>query len=160
MPGGSILASIREDITPKRLAIMLVLALAIGIPLGTVAGQQYLAMTGPAEPVKEDDRPTQPTQLTPRDGAVLVSRTPTFSWTPSEDASLVRYAVQYSLDPEFAAPTQYNAIVFGMMEPTYTPSTEDAFPPGSTVYWRVIAIDEWRNSSPWSPVQSFTTGLR
>ncbi len=159
MPGGRLLASIRGDLTPKRVAIMLVLALAIGVPLGTVAGQQYVAHQDNAGATGETDRPTPPTPLTPGDGEVLVSRTPTFSWTPSEDASLVRYAVQYGLDPEFAAPTEHNAIVFGMQEPTYTPSNQDAFPPGSTVYWRVIAIDEWRNSSPWSPVHSFTTGL-
>lgn len=145
-----------DELTPGKLAVLAVVAVAVGVPLGVQAGELIVDRTDPG-PAKESGNPTIPVPEAPSDGAVAVSRTPTFDWMASQDASPVTYTLHFSQDPTFSGTTKSIA-VFGLRDSEHTVSEEHRLPPGSTWYWRVFAIDAWSNPSEWSETWRFTTG--
>jgi hypothetical protein len=146
-----------DEITPLKLVLMVGVAVAVGVPLGVQVGETVVQEGSQAEAIEETDPPTIPIPEAPEDGAVGVSRTPTFSWLASQDASRVTYTLSYSPSPNFNSET-YQVTVFGMRETEHTVTDENQLPPGVTIYWRVFAVDRWSNPSGWSDIQRFTTG--
>lgn len=145
-----------DDITPGRLVLMVLFAVAVGVPLGVQAGELYVQHNAPEAATPEENEPTTPVHRRPADGALATSRTPTFVWSEVQDESRVTYSLQYSPDPTFEHGPQ--VVVFGLDEPRHTVDDEHRLPPGSTIHWRVYAIDRWSNPSGWSEPSAFTTG--
>lgn len=71
---------------------------------------------------------------------------PQFSWTAVEAADT--YFLELSTDPEFSAPQRYET-----HQTSWTP--EKNLANDQEYYWRVQALDNVGNSSPWSAVRQF-----
>jgi len=95
------------------------------------------------------ETPSAPTLLSPPDGAVGVSLTPTLSWTPSSGAA--SYRVQLAKDQGF---TQ---LVFEQAGLATTTIDLAGLEPSITYYWRVSAYNQLGVASDWSTTWSFTT---
>lgn len=145
-----------DEISLGKLAVLAVVAIVVGVPLGVQAGELFVDRTAEG-PQKESGNPTIPVPAAPEDGAVAVSRTPTFDWEPVQDASPVTYTLQYTPDPTFSGQV-YSVIVFGIRDSEHTVPAEHRLEPGTTWYWRIFAIDAWSNPSEWSETRRFTTG--
>ncbi len=92
--------------------------------------------------------PTAPALLTPTDGALLATSTPTLDWTDSTDANGIQnYDVDVDGDTAFAPPIEWNATV----APSTT--TTAALADGQH-FWRVRSRDNAGNTSGWSVVRS------
>lgn len=88
-----------------------------------------------------------PPQLLTPDDDVAVAFTPRFSWTSVEAAE--NYELQISTQQDFGTATTYRTT-----NTEYTPI--DALSNDQDYYWRVKAIDEESNSSPWSITRKFS----
>ena len=80
---------------------------------------------------------------------------PVTRWVPVEDPSGVTYNLQVANDPDF-----FDLIVEqkGLSNPTY-PFTETQALERGTYFWRVQAVDQANNESPYSPVFEMNSGL-
>jgi hypothetical protein len=75
----------------------------------------------------------------------------TFDWSEVDKPGNVKYTIQITLDDDFASPT---IVKEGLVDSEYTLSNKDILTPGN-YNWRVRAIDDVGNESPWSEVQQF-----
>jgi hypothetical protein len=97
--------------------------------------------------------PSPPVLLSPTEGALLGSATPTLSWSPVEENSLpVRYWVEVDTSPAFN--TENHQVWESALPSCATPPLFEG-----TWYWRVKAIDGALNFGNWSPAQRFTLDL-
>jgi len=95
--------------------------------------------------------PTVPALIAPLDGDTLPNSLVTFAWHPSEDSEsgIQRYDLQYSTDASFSG-----ADTIPVTDTTYSLNLGN-----STYYWRVRAVDNADNLSPWSTVWQFTVAF-
>jgi hypothetical protein len=91
-----------------------------------------------------------PSLLTPADNDV-VSTQPTFQWTPTEGAN--SYHLQVSTDSQFGTLKDDVTVA----ESSYTGNT--TYPAGSTLYWRVQAIDAGSRGLSYSATGTFQKTL-
>jgi len=100
---------------------------------------------------RENSLPTVPVLLSPSNGEVDVSATPTLTWTQSTDADgdLVNHYLQIRKGNE-----QYRNVAFTGADTTYTFTTQ--LKDFTTYYWRVFAIDEYTYDVVYSSPSSFT----
>jgi formylglycine-generating enzyme required for sulfatase activity len=85
---------------------------------------------------RENYRPSIPTLLSPSNGEINVSATPTLSWTRSTDADgdTIKYLIQLKNDYE-----SYHIIASGITDTSYTITSQlEDF---STYHWKVYALD-------------------
>jgi len=126
------------------------------VPAST-AGKQTLVVTdeGGATAsvdftVKEKVLAT-PQPISPEDNK-LRSGEITFRWGGITSGSNITYILQISDSPDIAT---YICSKSDIETPSYTLPKEEALPNG-TYYWRVKAVDNYGNESPWSSPSSFT----
>ena len=98
--------------------------------------------------VKEKVLPT-PLLTSPGDESTLRSVQVTFHWLTS--GSDVTYTLEISETAAFTSIFQPRS---GIEESSYTLTEEEALPKG-TYYWRVKAVDDYGNESPWSVPRKF-----
>lgn len=91
-----------------------------------------------------------PSLLTPADNDVVATQ-PTFQWTPTEGAN--SYRLQVSTDSQFGTLKDDVTVA----ETSYTGNT--TYPAGSTLYWRVQAIDAGARGLSYSPTGTFQKTL-
>lgn len=101
---------------------------------------------------RENYRPSIPILLSPSNGEINVSATPTLSWTRSTDADgdTIKYLIQLKNDYE-----SYHTIASGIIDTSYTFSSplEDF----STYHWKVYALDGYTPiTTASSLISSFT----
>ena len=97
--------------------------------------------------------PAVPTLLTPSDGALSNTPTPTLDWSDSSDASGIQgYEVQVDADAGFSAPLEWSGA------PVPSTVVSGALAEGAH-FWRVRALDRAGNSSAWTAARTFTTDL-
>jgi len=97
---------------------------------------------------------TAPVLTGPADGATEVLRTPTFSWVPTDAATL--FDLEVSLNSDFSGTLGVDRwLIENHNTNSYTWVTE--FAKEETVYWRVRSTDNIEYNSPWSTSRSFTT---
>jgi hypothetical protein len=95
-------------------------------------------------------RSVPPTPVAPTGGAGVATQ-PTFRWTPAEGAR--SYRIQIADDPTFGTP------IADVVTNSTAYTSANAFPPDSTLYWRVRANDENKLGLTWSPTQTFRRRL-
>ena len=106
----------------------------------------------------EDTPPPLPVLLLPEDdasGGMLGGFRPDLSWGPVEDPSGVTYDLQLGADPEFTAPILEKT---GLAAPAYSLADEEALSRGK-YYWRVRAVDQAGNASPWTGEFEVKSGI-
>jgi hypothetical protein len=79
--------------------------------------------------------PGKPSLMSPENGTVTTDNTPTFRWTPGENADNHRLLVDN--DSNFSSPMENRLL--GATDNTYTPAA--GYPDGN-YFWRVVAINE------------------
>lgn len=78
----------------------------------------------------------------------------TFDWTDIDDLGNVSYTLQIARDGDFSSPALAKE---GLADSEYTLSKEDSL--ARDIYsWRVKAVDDIGNESPWSEAQEFELG--
>ena len=106
----------------------------------------------------EDTPPPLPVLLLPEDdtsGGMFGGFRPDLSWGPVEDPSGVTYDLQLGADPEFTAPILEKT---GLAAPAYSLADEEALSRGK-YYWRVRAVDQAGNASPWTGEFEVKSGI-
>ena len=138
-----------------------------GLPDGTTVYFRCQAKYGdldeveawPSEPdydvhVRMDSTPpVAPVLLAPPNNAILSYSYPYFDWTDVSDISGITYAIQLSSDASFPNGVFYSTgshMNFAELIGKTTGLNDN------TYYWRVRAIDDVGNESPWSEVWSVT----
>jgi len=101
----------------------------------------FFRSTGPSIP-----RP--PVLVTPEDGAVMTSASPTFTWQPV-DGENVAYIIEYAGDSTFTAPIEKPIL-------TATSYTAASPLPNGRYFWRVQTLDDKGNRSPASLARAFS----
>ncbi len=96
-----------------------------------------------------DGVPTAPSLTMPADGETGLFLTPSFSWSPTTDAS--SYSFQLATDPTF---TDIIAEGTGLGQPTFSGVSLDT---ETTYYWRVSGTNICGDGE-WSTASSFSTG--
>jgi len=99
--------------------------------------------------VKKKVLPT-PLPTSPEDESKLRSGQATFNWLTS--SSNITHILQISGTADFTSIFQPQS---GIEESSYTLTEEEELPKG-TYYWRVKAVDNYGNESPWSDSRMFT----
>ena len=97
----------------------------------------------------EDTPPPVPALLSPKDGdkgGLFGGFKPTQKWAEVEDPSGVSYSLVIARDPDFLDVVLEQE---GLEKPIYVLKEEEALSRGK-YYWRVKAIDQALNESPWS----------
>jgi len=102
--------------------------------------------------VKEKVLPT-PLPTLPEDESKFRSGVVTFHWQGITSGSDITYRLQISETAGFASIFRSKSDV---EELSYQLTKEEALPKG-TYYWRVKAVDDYGNESPWSDSSTFTT---
>lgn len=95
-----------------------------------------------------DAMPVPTPQLSPADGAVEVTRTPTLTWMATTQA--FEYRVQLATDPGFAS------VVLDETLATTTRTVGSELAPATPYYWRVRGSNAC-GAGDWSPTFTFTT---
>jgi hypothetical protein len=128
------------------------------VPAGSIAGNQTVVVAdedGATDSVdfvvKEKVLPT-PLPVSPQDESKLRSGIVTFQWQGITSNSEITYNLQISETAGFASIFRSKSDI---EEFSYALNKEEALPRG-TYYWRVKAIDDYGNESPWSDYSSFT----
>ena len=101
--------------------------------------------------VKEKVLPT-PLPTSPEDESKLRSGRVTFEWLGITSGSNITYILQISETADFTSIFQPQS---GIEELSYQLTEEETLPKG-TYYWRVKAVDDYGNESPWSDSRKFT----
>ena len=127
------------------------------VPAGSIAGEQTVVVTdedGATDSidfmVKEKVLPT-PLPISPKDNT-LRSGEVTFQWQGITSNSEITYNLQISETAGFASIFRSKSDI---EEFSYALNKEEALPRG-TYYWRIKAVDDYGNESPWSDSSSFT----
>ena len=90
-------------------------------------------------------RPPAPVLVTPADGTVVGTATPTLDWTDVTDATGVTYEVEVDTDANFFAPLSYSRSWLAVSQ-----DTASWLGDGVTRWWRVRAMDAAGNTSDWT----------
>jgi len=115
--------------------------------------------TGPSIPISvsvfnDTTAPDPPALISPTDGFVSESATPTFEWMSISDTSGVSYHLQLDNNPDFLSP---EIDVDNLSNPSYTTVQELT---DGTYNWRVLALDGAGNTSTWSEVRTITVSIQ
>lgn len=94
--------------------------------------------------------PEAPMLLSPAHKAIISdTNTPTFDWEDSAEVDLAHYVIQIDNNRDFSSPL----ITLEVEASTYTTALELS---NRGYFWRVRAVDEVGNRSPWSEQRKFT----
>ena len=155
-PAGTTVTFDPDAVTPPGTSTMTVSdtdAVAAGTSTITIQGTSgTITHTTSVELTIYAGTPGTPSLVSPADGALNVSRTPTFTWDPATDAET--YRLEVATDASF---THIVHTATDISETSYTmPSPLDM---NTTYYWRVAAENSC-DVGPYSTAFSFTTESR
>jgi len=112
-----------------------------------VVNGKELTVTAHKKWISKPTPPSTPVLISPPDGAVDISLTPTLEWSPSPGAT--SYDIQVATDDDF------DNVVFALAGRAVSLSTAEV-DPDNCYYWRVRACNE-DGCSAWSQVGGFYT---